>query len=118
IKETESVENKPGTEKISAFESKLKIFEQTGKANILTTICIVVVVLGILAPNLSLIGGQYIRQFTMDESSREIQIIRDYDKGITIQGNVISVKEGSYYISNKEWRLEIIKGDKIYVAKN
>ncbi|GAB7057314.1 hypothetical protein JCM16163A_40620 [Paenibacillus sp. YK5] len=44
-----------------------------------------------------------------------MQVIKDYDKGITIKGNIISIKEGIYYISNEKWRLEIIKGDKVYV---
>jgi hypothetical protein len=110
-------EDKIQEENMPTLEFNLRLLEQAGKASILTTFCIVVVVLGIFAPNLSLIGGQYIREFTTD-GVRELQVINDYDKGVTIKGNLISIREGNYYISNEKWKLEIIKGDKIYVKSN
>ena len=101
----------------SVFDDYLKNAAEVGKATMLATLTIVVVVLSIVSPQVSMIGGQYIRSLTTD-GIRELQIIRDFDNKVSIMGNVVSIKEGIYYISNENWKLDIIKGDNIVVENN
>lgn len=101
-------------QKIDTKEDYLKSIDKVSKASLLTVTTITVVVLGIFTPYLSLTGGQYIREFTGNEN-RKMEIIREFDGKVLIRGNVLSVKDGIYFISDENWELAIIKGDKIVV---
>ncbi len=101
----------------SVIDNYIKNVTKVGKSTILATLSIMVVVLSTLTPHLSMIGGQYIREFTND-GVRELQLIRDFDNKISIKGNIVSIREGIYYISNESWELDIINGDKIIVESN
>ncbi|MBB3112967.1 hypothetical protein FHS18_005069 [Paenibacillus phyllosphaerae] len=93
----------------------LNKLEQLGIPSIVSTVSIIILLLGILAPLLSLNAGQYIRVITTS-STREMQLIKNYDNSFSIKGNVVSIKEGNYYVSNEGWNLVIVKGDKIIVS--
>lgn len=101
----------------SNFDNYLMHVAKIGKSTILATLSILIVVLGTLTPQLSMIGGQYIREFTTD-GVRELQLIHDFDNKIEIRGNIVSIKEGVYYISNENWKLDIINVDQIIVESN
>ncbi|WP_379359031.1 MULTISPECIES: hypothetical protein [unclassified Paenibacillus] len=101
-------------DKLFRSEQYLNSLKEQGKAKILTSLSIIIIVVGTLTPSLASLGGQYIRDFTAEEP-RKLQTIRDYKNNQTILGKVVVIKDGFYYISNQNWELEILNSDSAYV---
>lgn len=67
-----------------------------------------------LASFISLVTGNYVRTFS-SENLRKIEIIEDYKNNIEIKGNLIKVEGNTYYISDLNWNLKILRSDSISV---
>lgn len=107
------------TTKISSTSKRSLIsfiedFNKLDNAKKVIFVLLAVILLSTLPPFYSLIAGKYIRDFTPIEN-RKVQIIKDYDKNLELKGNVVVIDDGFYYISDENWRLRILKGEKIYI---
>jgi hypothetical protein len=97
----------------------LLALDKAGKSTLLCMLSIFLIVSMVFIPHFSFTTGQYIRDFTFTSTDkRKLHIINDYEEKISIKGTIISIKDGVYYISNEDWELDVLKGDRITVRNN
>ncbi|MCR8844098.1 hypothetical protein NQ117_10410 [Paenibacillus sp. SC116] len=94
----------------------LRALSQLERTKQFIFVLIVITFLMTIFPYTNVVVGKYIREITPSER-REVQIIKDYEKGLTVEGNVISIHNNIYYISDTNWRLQLIKGETIHVER-
>lgn len=76
----------------------------------------VILILLIFLPRLSIHTGQTIRSLNIESLNKyEIVYVTKDEKKHTIEANYFIETDGHIYISNKNWKLEILKSDNYYI---